>query len=97
MAKKKAIAKAKNYFNEQKEMYKQPLESRQEAISESENEEYKAYKQYLNEAATQQEETKRKSEWFSQKTDEVFTMSSKVLSSILEKTKSLLIRVVQRK
>ena len=72
LAKKKAIAKAKNYFTEQQEMYKQPLESRQEAISESENEEYKAYKQYLNEAATQQEETKRKSEWFSQKTDEVF-------------------------
>lgn len=73
VAKKKAIAKAKNYFTEQQEMYKQPLESRQEAISESENEEYKAYKQYLNEAATQQEETKRKSEWFSQKTDEVFS------------------------
>ena len=72
VAKKKAIAKAKNYFTEQQEMYKQPLESRQEAISEGENEEYKAYKQYLNEAATQQEETKRKSEWFSQKTDEVF-------------------------
>ena len=72
VAKKKAIAKAKNYFVEQQEKYKQPLESRSEAISDSEKEQYNAYKQYLNEAATQQEETKRKSEWFTQKTDEVF-------------------------
>jgi len=72
VAKKKAIAKAKNYFVEQQEKYKQPLESRSEAISDGEKEQYNAYKQYLNEAATQQEETKRKSEWFTQKTDEVF-------------------------
>ena len=72
LAKKKAIAKAKKFFNEQKDMYKQPLESRQEAVSESEKKEYEVYKQYLKEAATQQEETKRKSEWFSQKTNEVF-------------------------
>ena len=72
VAKKKAIAKAKNYFTEQQEMYKQPLESRSEAISDGEKEQYESYKQYLNDAATQQEETKRKSEWFTQKTDEVF-------------------------
>ena len=73
LAKKKAIAKAKKFFNEQKDMYKQPLESRQEAVSESEKEEREAYKQYLQQAATQQEETKRKSDWFSKKTDEVFS------------------------
>ena len=72
VAKKKAIAKAKNYFTEQQEMYKQPLESRSEAISGEDKEQYESYKQYLNEAATQQEETKRKSEWFTQKTEEVF-------------------------
>jgi hypothetical protein len=72
VAKKKAIAKAKDYFVEQQEKYKQPLESRQEAISEGDKEQYDAYKQYVNEAATHQEETKRKSEWFTQKTDEVF-------------------------
>ena len=72
VAKKKAIAKAKNYFTEQQEMYKQPLESRSEVISDGEKEQYESYKQYLNEAATQQEETKRKSDWFSKKTDEVF-------------------------
>ena len=47
-------------------------ESRSEAISDGEKEQYESYKQYLNDAATQQEETKRKSEWFTQKTDEVF-------------------------
>ena len=72
VAKKKAIAKAKNYFEKEKEMYKQPLESRSDAIPEADKEQYNAYKQYLSEAATQQEETKRKSEWFTQKTDEVF-------------------------
>jgi len=72
VAKKKAIAKAKNYFEKEKEMYKQPLESRSGAIPEADKEQYETYKQYLSEAATQQEETKRKSEWFTQKTDEVF-------------------------
>jgi hypothetical protein len=72
VAKKKAIAKAKNYFTEQQEMYKQPLESRGSGVSEGEKEQYESYKQYLNEAATQKEETKRRSEWFTQKTEEVF-------------------------
>ena len=72
VAKKKAIAKAKNYFEKEKEMYKQPLESGSGAIPEADKEQYETYKQYLSEAATQQEETKRKSEWFTQKTDEVF-------------------------
>tara|TARA_B100000795_G_scaffold61279_1_gene41102 strand:- start:295 stop:1374 length:1080 start_codon:yes stop_codon:yes gene_type:complete len=72
VAKKKAIAKAKNYFTEQQEMYKQPLESSGSGVSEGEKKQYESYKQYLNEAATQQEETKRRSEWFTQKTEEVF-------------------------
>jgi hypothetical protein len=77
VAKKKAIAKAKNYFEKEKEMYKQPLESRSDAIPEADKEQYETYKQYLSEAATQQEETKRKSEWFTQKTDEVFNNNFK--------------------
>ena len=72
VAKKKAIAKAKNYFTEQQEMYKQPLESSGSGVSEGEKKQYESYKQYLNEAATQKEETKRRSEWFTQKTEEVF-------------------------
>ena len=77
VAKKKAIAKAKNYFLEQQEKYKQPLESRQDAISDGEKEEYEVYKQYLSKAATQQDEAKRKSDWFTKKTDEVFNSDFK--------------------
>ena len=72
LTKKKAIAKAKKYFNEQKELYKQPLESRQAVSSEGETEEFKAYKQYLESAKSQQEENEAKRHWFSKKTNEVF-------------------------
>ncbi len=77
LAKKKMIAKAKSYFNEQKDMYKQPLESRESGMSDADKKEFEAYKQYINDAATQQEETKRKSEWFTKKTDEVFNQEFK--------------------
>ena len=73
LAKKKTIAKAKKYFNEQKKMYKQPLESSPVATSESENEEFQAYKQYIESVKTQQEESDAKRSWFIKKTDEVFT------------------------
>lgn len=72
LAKKQAIAKAKEYFNEQKEKYKQPLESRTVGIPEDEKEEYEAYKQYVQQAESVQQEQQRKSQWFQQKTDEVF-------------------------
>lgn len=72
LAKKKAIAKAKTYFTQQKEKYKQPLESRTVGISEAEKEDFEAYKQYTQEAKTLQEEQERKRQWFQQKTDEVF-------------------------
>ena len=70
LAKKKIIAQAKRFFNEQQEVYKQPLESRESSASQ--NEEFKAYKQYVNEAKTQQEESNRKADWFSKKSDDLF-------------------------
>jgi hypothetical protein len=72
IAKKKVLAEAKKYFNSQKEQYKMPLESRQASISDEEKEVYESYKQYIQEAKTIEEETKRKRQWFDQKTDEVF-------------------------
>ena len=71
--KKKIVAKAKKFFNEQKEKYKVPLESSGSSNSLSEDEGYQEYKQYVESAKTTQEENQRKSEWFSQKTDEVFS------------------------
>ena len=75
LAKKKIIAKAKRFFKEQQEQYKLPLESRENSFTDSED--YKAYKQYVNTAQSQQEEANRKSEWFVKKSDELFNSEFK--------------------
>ena len=72
LAKKKAVAKAKKFFEEQKEKYQAPLESRG-AGSLEDSEEYQEYKQYVEQAKTYQEEQKRRKEWFDDKTNEVFS------------------------
>ena len=77
IAKKKAIAKAKDYFNSEKEKYKQPLESRGSQVSDEEKEEFEAYKQYIQKAKTLEEENSRKRDWFLKKTDEVFSQEFK--------------------
>ena len=71
IAKKKAIGEAKKYFNQQKEQYSTPLESRGLDVPDEEKEVFEAYKQYTKEAATIEESNKRKREWFDQKTNEV--------------------------
>lgn len=72
LAKKKAVAKARKYFEEEKEKYQTPLESR--GVGSLENsEEYQEYKQYVEQAKTYQEEQKRRKEWFDEKTGEVFS------------------------
>ena len=72
IARKKTIAKAKSYFNDQKEKYRVPLESSGSSISESDAEELEAYKQYTESAKTYEEEISRKRDWFHKKTDDVF-------------------------
>jgi len=73
LAKKKTIAKAKEFFEKQQETYKVPLESRRGDNPEVENEDYKAYKQYIAEAKTVNEQNALKSEVFTKKTDNVFS------------------------
>ena len=75
LAKKKEIAKAKKFLKQQQELYRQPLESRESSATA--NEEMIEYRQYLEKAKTQQEETKRRSEWFIKKSDEVFSSEFK--------------------
>jgi rubrerythrin len=77
IARKKAIAEAKDYFNSQKEKYKLPLESSGSAISNAEKEEFEAYRQYTQQAKTLQEENERKRKWFDQKSEEVFSKDFK--------------------
>ena len=72
LSKKKEIAKAKKFFNERKEMYKQPLESSTVGMTEDAKKQLEEYKQYVDNAKSYEEENKRKSEWFVKKTDEVF-------------------------
>ena len=77
IARKKIIAEAKKYFNNQKEKYKFPLESSTGFVSDEEKSMYESYKQYVQEAKTIEEETNRKRRWFDQKTDEVFSKDFK--------------------
>jgi len=72
LAKKKIIAKAKNYFEAEKEKYKVPLESRGGSISEEDSKNLEAYKQSVQEANTYEEALDRRSEWYTTKLDETF-------------------------
>ena len=72
LAFKKEIGKARKFFEEQKEMYKEPLESSPASISKEQEEQLKAYDQYVKDAQTYEEEIKRRRSWFLKKTDEVF-------------------------
>ena len=72
IARKKAIAEAKNYFNSEKDKYKVPLESRGPSLSEEERKEYEAYREYTQEAKAGQEVAEKKRKWFDQKTSDVF-------------------------
>ena len=72
IARKKTIAKAKSYFNDQKEKYRVPLESSRDSISESDAKDLEAYKQYIESAKTYEEEINRKRDWFNKKTNDVF-------------------------
>lgn len=72
LKKKKTVAKAKKYFNEQKEMYKQPLESSPAGISQSEMEEVEAALQYIKQSKSYEEELGRKREVFVNQTNSFF-------------------------
>jgi len=72
LAKKRELAKAKKYFNEQKGKYKVPLESSGNGLSDKDKEDFNAYKSYLEESKTAQEENRKRYDWFLKKTDEVF-------------------------
>jgi hypothetical protein len=73
LKKKKAIAKAKDYFKGMQEKYKQPLESSGTQTSNVSDEEMNGYKQYIADAKSYEEETERKKEFYNSKTLEVFT------------------------
>ena len=72
LAKKRELAKAKKFLNEQKDKYKTPLESSGGGLSNDQQENLNAYKSYIEESKTIEETQKRKYDYFLNKTDEVF-------------------------
>lgn len=77
IAKKKELAKAKKFFEDQKEQYKSPLESRGSLVPDEDKEGYNAYKKYVQDAQTVQQESYKKSEYFQKKTEELFNQDFK--------------------
>jgi len=72
LAMKRELAKAKEYFEKQKEQYKVPLESKATSVPTADQEGYEAYKKYNQELTQMQQEQMKRSEFFLQKTNEVF-------------------------
>ena len=70
---KKEIAIAKDYFNGLKEKYKAPLETRESFIPKEEKESYDAYLQEKTASMEMQAEQQKRSNIFSNKTNELFS------------------------
>jgi hypothetical protein len=73
LERKKELNKAREYFNNLKEQYKVPLESRESFVPQEEKEAYESYKQYKQTATSEQEEQQKRSKYFAEKTNELFS------------------------
>ena len=72
LAKKRELAKAKKFLNEQKDKYKAPLESSGGKLSADQEKNLNAYKSYLNESKSIKEQNEKRYNYFLDKTNEVF-------------------------
>ena len=72
IAKKEELAKAKEYFNKLKETYKTKVESTKDFIPAEELEDFNAYKNNKTESKQSQTEQTKRSEYFNNKTNELF-------------------------
>jgi len=73
LAKKRELSKATKYLKEHQESYKIPLESSKGSDSDKYEEELKSYRDKMKEAESIEAENQKKREWFSKKTDELFS------------------------
>jgi hypothetical protein len=74
LALKKELGKAAKYFEDQKEKYKAPLASRMESsISAEDKEALDSYKQYISQSSATQQDQAKKTEYFINKTNELFS------------------------
>jgi hypothetical protein len=72
LEKKKMVAKAKEYFESEKEKYKIPTESVGKSISNEDAKQLEDYKRYIQESVSLSEQNQRREQWYQQKTSEVF-------------------------
>lgn len=72
LAKKKMVAKAKEYFESQKEKYRIPAESAGSSISKEDSQALEDYRQYVQESVSLSEQLQKREQWFKDKTGEVF-------------------------
>lgn len=73
LQRKQELKKAKSYFESLKEQYKTPLESSRGFVPESDKEEFEDFKAYKSTQAQQLEDQQKKSQYFKEKTDELFS------------------------
>jgi hypothetical protein len=73
IAMKKDLSDALKFFNQQKEQYKMPLGSSDASVPGNERESYEQYKRTMQEAASSQENSKKQSDYFVQKTNDLFS------------------------
>lgn len=89
LERKKELTKAREYFNNLKEQYKVPLESRDTFVPQEEREAYESYKQYKQAATSEQEDQLRKSKYFTEKTNELFSDKFEGFKFAVDENKSL--------
>jgi len=87
LEKKKMVAKAKEYFESEKEKYKMPTESVGKTISDEDTKQLEEYKRYIQESVSLSEQNQRREQWYQQKTSEVFGSEFKGFEFSLEDNK----------
>jgi hypothetical protein len=97
IAKKKELAKAKKYFNELKEQYKVPLESRDSFVPQEERDNYDAYKKYRESSSLNDEEQQKRSRYFADKTNELFSDKFEGFGFNIDENKKLVYKPAESK
>ena len=72
LAKKRELAKAKKFLNEQKDKYNIPLESSGGGLSEEQEKNLNAYRSSIEESKSLEEVNRKKADFFTDKTNDVF-------------------------
>jgi len=89
LAKKKMVARAKDYFESEKEKYRVPVESMGTSLSEEDSKGLEEYRNYIEESKSLGEAYQKRDQWFKDKTSEVFGSEFKGFEFALNDDKKL--------